>query len=273
MGAYTVPDFFGVRYAGFTKVCGYTINLGHIARFLAIITLLFSTFTYLTAQAFSVGIIMSRFLQIDFEIAVFVGLSGILFCSLLGGMRAVTWTQVAQYIVLIIAYLLPATWMAIVRYGSPLPQVSYGHALQSITEEEHNLFPQNFTQIPESEFNFFLDTGNTFDFWARSISLMIGTASLPHVLMRYLTTPSVRKARRSVSFSLLFIFFLYCTAPAYASLTYLEVLENVIGQMLRNLPVSKRNPIYCFEHSFAGMDLYFRKDWARAGVWQRCSKS
>ena len=117
-GAYTVPDFLSARYGG------------NLARFIGVVVLFSCSFTYVVAQIFGTGIISARFLGIDFNVAVYVGLAGILVCSMLGGMRAVTWTQVAQYIVLIIAYLIPAIWMSTVKTGIPIPQLMQGQALQ-----------------------------------------------------------------------------------------------------------------------------------------------
>src|SRR5690606_1847679 len=119
-GAFTVPDFFAERYGG------------NFARLLAVIVLVCCSFTYVTAQIYATGIIASRFLGMDFTIAVYVGLVGILLCSMLGGMKAVTWTQVAQYIVLIVAYLLPVVILSTQKYGIPLPQLTYGQAIQEI---------------------------------------------------------------------------------------------------------------------------------------------
>ena len=116
-GQFTVPDFLGVRYEG------------NIPRFCGIVVLFCASFTYVVAQVFGVGIITSRFIGIPFEWAVFVGLVGILVCSMLGGMRAVTWTQVAQYIILIIAYLVPVVWLSTKLYGIPIPELTYGKAL------------------------------------------------------------------------------------------------------------------------------------------------
>jgi cation/acetate symporter len=155
-----------------------------------------------------------------------VGLAGILVCSMLGGMRAVTWTQVAQYIVLIIAYLTPAIWMSVAKTGIPLPQIMYGEALQNIAALETaqgivnghvTPFVRGGIPLGYHELNFFL----------LIICLMVGTASLPHVLMRYFTTPSVRDARASVAWSLLFIFILYFTAPAYAAFAKWTMLDLV----------------------------------------------
>ena len=120
-GAYTVPDFMSFRFGG------------NFARFLAVIVLVACSFTYVTAQIFGTGIIASRFLGMQFEVAVFVGLVGILLCSMLGGMRAVTWTQIAQYIVLIVAYLTPIIILSTKLYGIPIPQLTYGQAIADIT--------------------------------------------------------------------------------------------------------------------------------------------
>src|ERR671911_1057983 len=134
-GIFTVPDFLGTRYEG------------NLPRLLGIIILFCASFTYIVAQIVGVGIVTSRFLQIPFGAAVFVGLAGILVCSMLGGMRAVTWTQVAQYIVLIIAYLIPAIWMSTVKTGIPIPQLMQGQALQGIAalEAAQNIVPGHAT--------------------------------------------------------------------------------------------------------------------------------
>ena len=228
-GQFTVPDFLGTRYEG------------NGARFCGVVVLFCASFTYIVAQCFGIGIITSRFLGIPFEVAIFVGLLGILVCSMLGGMRAVTWTQVAQYIILIISYLVPVVWLSTKLYGIPIPELTYGHALDQIAQFEQKLgivkhYTDAFTdakgQFSWVEFN---------NFWALVLCLMIGTASLPHILMRYFTTPSVREARTSVAWSIFFIFLLYFTAPAYASFAKLEVYQNVIGQPIANLPAWVQN--------------------------------
>src|SRR5918996_5218800 len=126
-GQFTVPDFLGTRYEG------------NGSRLLGIIVLFCASFTYIVAQIVGVGIVTSRFLQIPFGVAVFVGLAGILVCSMLGGMRAVTWTQVAQYIILIIAYILPVAILSAQLYGAPIPELAYGQALERIGELEQQL--------------------------------------------------------------------------------------------------------------------------------------
>ena len=209
-GAYTVPDFLSARYGG------------NLARFAGIVVLFSCSFTYVVAQIFATGIIASRFLGLDFTFAVYVGLAGILVCSMLGGMRAVTWTQVAQYIVLIIAYLIPAIWMSTVMTGVPIPQIMQGQALQNIVALEQA------QGIAVSHITPFVSGGyDALNYFLLILCLMVGTASLPHILMRYFTTPSVREARSSVAWSLLFIFILYFTAPAYAAFAKWTMLELV----------------------------------------------
>ncbi len=222
-GAYTVPDFLAARYGG------------NVARFIGIIVLLFCSFTYVVAQIYGTGIIASRFLGISFEVAVYVGLLGILLCSMLGGMRAVTWTQVAQYIVLIVAYLIPVVLLSAQKYGLPIPQLTYGQALQEITALEQQMVQTGLAQSVKPHIAPFTNM-DPFNYFALILCLMVGTASLPHVLMRYFTTPSVREARKSVGWSLLFIFLLYFTAPAYAAFAKLEVYQNVIGASMDALP-------------------------------------
>ena len=216
-GAYTVPDFLGARYGGNT------------ARLIGVAILFVCSFAYIVAQVTGTGIIASRFLGIQFEVAVFVGLIGILVCSLLGGMRAVTWTQVAQYIVLIIAYLLPVVILSAQKTGVPIPQLMYGQVLQEIQVLEQAAGVTKPHAAPFTNYD-------PLNFFGLVLCLMVGTAGLPHVLMRFFTTPTVREARKSVGWSLLFIFILYFTAPAYAAFAKLEVLQNVIGQPLANLP-------------------------------------
>ncbi|MEM8877381.1 MAG: sodium:solute symporter family protein [Pseudomonadota bacterium] len=219
-GAYTVPDFLAARYGG------------NFARLLGIVVLMAASFVYVVAQIRGTGLIAERFLGIPYDVGVFVGIAGILLCSMLGGMRAVTWTQVAQYIVLIIAYLIPVIIMSAQRTGVPIPQVMYGEALQAITQLEQTKPALEGAKPHLTPYS----TYAQFDFFALIFCLMVGTASLPHVLMRYFTTPSVREARQSVGWSLLFIFLLYFTAPAYAAFVKWEIYENVIGQPLTSLP-------------------------------------
>lgn len=220
-GAYTVPDFFAERFGG------------NLARFLAVIVLVCCSFTYVTSQIYGTGIIASRFLGMDFKVAVYVGLVGILLCSMLGGMKAVTWTQVAQYIVLIIAYLTPVVILSYQKYGLPIPQLTYGQAIQDIAALEQGMIQKGLATVQTLKPHTMpFQTYDPLNFFALILCLMVGTASLPHILMRYFTTPSVRDARKSVAWSLFFIFLLYFTAPAYAAFSKLEVYSTVIGRPL-----------------------------------------
>jgi cation/acetate symporter len=233
-GCYTVPDFIGTRYGG------------NFARLCAVLVLVVASFTYVTAQINATGTIASRALLIPFDIGIWIGLSGILLCSMLGGMRAVTWTQVAQYIVLIIAYLVPVIWMSNKQGFGVIPQFVYGDAIQRIAELEqlHQvgvLKPTDkvaglgaLTTLHNAPADTFVAAWR---FLTLTACMMIGTASLPHILMRYFTTPSVRAARASVAWSLFFIFLLYFTAPALATFTKLQMLDpnlatSIIGKSL-----------------------------------------
>jgi cation/acetate symporter len=189
-----------------------------------------------TAQVYGTGIIASRFLGMPFEVAVFVGLVGILLCSLLGGMRAVTWTQIAQYIVLIIAYLTPIVILSTTRYGIPIPELTYGQAIQEITAREQQMLASGLATAAalKPHIQPFLSY-TPLNYFGIILCMMVGTASLPHILMRYFTTPSVREARVSVAWSLFFIFLLYFSAPAYAAFSKLEVYTNIIGRNLEDI--------------------------------------
>ena len=221
-GCYTVPDFIGTRYGG------------DVARFCAVLVLVVASFTYVTAQINATGTIASRALHIPFEVGVWFGLLGILLCSMLGGMRAVTWTQVAQYIVLIIAYLVPVIWMSNKQGFGIFPQLVYGDAVMRLGELEvmHQvgvLKPEQAVPglraltVPHAAAG--TSALDSWRFITLVLCMMAGTASLPHILMRYFTTPSVRAARQSVAWSLFFIFLLYFTAPALATFTKLQVLD------------------------------------------------
>jgi len=223
-GAYTVPDFMSFRFGG------------NFTRFLAVVVLVCCSFTYVTAQIYGTGLIASRFLGMQFEIAVFAGLVGILLCAMLGGMRAVTWTQIAQYIVLIVAYLTPIIILSTKKYGLPIPEITYGQAIADITAREQEMLRTGLATAASLKPHIepFINY-SPLNFFGIIFCMMVGTASLPHILMRYFTTPSVREARQSVAWSLLFIFLLYFSAPAYAAFSKLEVYTNIIGRDLGQL--------------------------------------
>jgi len=319
-GQFTIPDFLGARYDG------------NLPRLIGILAAILCSFTYVVAQIYGVGLITTRLSGLAFEIGIFVGLGGILVCSFLGGMRAVTWTQVAQYIILIIAYLIPVFWLATKQTGVPLPQLVYGQQLQKVTAREAELLKdpkelevievykqraasfdaklkdipaalaadkaaaeqkvadlkaanaptadlaaaeKALAAVPKDEaaakaawekakaaalanarpLSGMPRHANQFagdpagdekaqatyeasrrNFLALIFCLMVGTAALPHILMRYYTTPSVKEARESVTWSLFFIFLLYFTAPALAVLVKYEVFNVLVGTPFANLP-------------------------------------
>ena len=311
-GQYTIPDFLAARYGG------------NLARLVGVLATVLASFVYVVAQIYGVGLITSRFVGLQFEIGVFVGLAGILVCSFLGGMRAVTWTQVAQYAILIVAYLVPVTILSYEVTGVPMAQLTYGQVLQQVQQLEERIFDEpgevearrlfreradayhdriltlpeslaeerrelaarinalkndnaqmrevvalererrelprnsedarNFweTQMrqaaqrgaePNHHMTAYPGRGEAVNEAARTnfltlvFCLMIGTAALPHVLTRYYTTPSVRDARRSVFWSLLFILALYLTAPAYAAFVKHEIYSHLVGSPIAQLPL------------------------------------
>src|SRR3990172_950234 len=271
-GCYTVPDFIGTRYGGNT------------ARFWAVIVLVVASFTYVTAQINATGTIAARTLHLPFEVGVWIGLVGILLCSMLGGMRAVTWTQVAQYIVLIIAYLVPVFWMSIKQGFGPLPHLVYGEAVARIMELEPVLqvgvlkppaaeLAQLRTQFPEIGSLTTLHATPAegpiaaWRFITLTACMMIGTASLPHILMRYFTTPSVRAARTSVAWSLLFIFLLYFTAPALATFTKLQLLDPNLATSIIGKPIADVMSLAWIQN-WASIGMLAVKDFNADGILQ-----
>src|SRR6056300_1114931 len=241
-GCYTVPDFIGTRYGG------------NLVRACAVLVLVLASFTYVTAQINATGTIASRFLGIPFELGVWVGLISILLCSMLGGMRAVTWTQVAQYIVLIIAYLLPIFWLSNKFGFGFFPQFMLGDEVSRLSELEAQYglvknsaadlkaagVPGGLRQLTVSHSGVAEGGMAAWKFISLAICMMVGTASLPHILMRYFTTPSVKSARRSVAWSLFFIFLLYSSAPMLATLAKISILDpnlatGIIGKSIADV--------------------------------------
>ena len=319
-GQYTIPDFLGERYGG------------NAPRLIGVLAAILCSFVYLVAQIYAVGLITTQLTGVDFVIGIFLGLGGVLVCSFLGGMRAVTWTQVAQYIILLIAYLVPVVWLSIKQTGVPVPQLMVGQQLAKVTAREKQLLidpkelevralfkaradayamklqnvpvalaaerataqrhskalkaenaplrdiqaadkalaalpksepqareiwrraqasdelraqplggmpphAQQFAGDPkgsDAEQQVFGDSRR--NFMALVFCLMVGTAALPHILMRSYTTPSVKQARESVAWSLLFISLLYVTAPALAVLVKFEVFNSLVGLPFDRLP-------------------------------------
>ena len=310
-GQYTIPDFLGARYGG------------NVARLVGVAAAVLCSFLYVVAQIYGVGLITSRFVGLQFEIGVFVGLAGILVCSFLGGMRAVTWTQAAQYLVLVVAYIVPVAMLSYKTTGVPIPQVMYGQVMQQVSQLENRIagdpvdaevrrlfrersdvyaariagLPQSLVderrrlaeeidtlknsnvamrdvfalerqrrelpKTPDAAHSYWSSlqqqaaergselvhhaepypgrteaerNASRTNFIALVFCLMIGTAALPHMLMRYYTTPSVREARSSVFWSLLFILALYLTAPAYAVFAKFEIYSRLVGVGISELP-------------------------------------
>ncbi|MEP7190195.1 MAG: sodium:solute symporter family protein, partial [Roseiflexaceae bacterium] len=249
-GQYTIPDFVGARYEGDT------------ARVVAALAAILISFTYVTAQVVGVGLIMSRLVGVSYPVGVFIGLAGVLLCSFLGGMKAVTWTQVAQYIILIIAYLVPVVMISFKLTGVPLPQLMYGQALSEIQRlETAQLGAATYTEpfrsilsnqaaidsarqlgwTPPSLIKDDSWKGTPWNFIALTFCLMAGTAGLPHILIRSYTVPNVKASRKSVGYALFFIVLLYFTAPAYAAFSRWEILQNVAGKPVKQLPAWATN--------------------------------
>ena len=319
-GQFTIPDFLGARYDG------------NLPRLIGILAAILCSFTYVVAQIYGVGLITTRLTGVAFELGIFLGLGGILVCSFLGGMRAVTWTQVAQYIILILADLIPVVWLSVKQTSIPVPQAIYGYQLEKVTAKEKELIDDpkekeviaafkakadefgdklkdvkaaleadkataakkvedlkasnapaaDVTAAEKALASLPKDEAAAKDAWTKAkaanearakplggmprhatqfagdpngdekaqqayntsrnnflalvFCLMVGTAALPHILMRYYTTPSVKEARASVTWSLFFIFLLYFTAPALAVLVKYEIFTVLVGTPFANLP-------------------------------------
>ena len=329
---YTIPDFLAARYAGGSG------GRGNPVRLMAVGATIIVSFTYVVAQIYAVGLIASRFTGVDFSVGIFLGLASILVCSFLGGMRAITWTQVAQYIIILVAFLMPTMWLSAKHIGNPLPQVAYGAVLPKLAAREAQLasdpkelavraiftaraeaYAQRIRALPASweagrrEVLGELDAvrlraGSLIDiraterrvaaypatageaarqwseqqaanlaralppephatpfpgpdreqsdsrrnnFLALVFCLMLGTAALPHILMRSYTTPSVRETRVSVFWTLFFILLVYLTIPALAVLVKYDIYTHLVGSDFSHLPnwvsywasVDKLNPL------------------------------
>jgi cation/acetate symporter len=329
-GQYTIPDFLATRYAG-----RYS---GNLIRILAVSATIMVSFTYVVAQIYGVGLITSRFTGVDFSIGIFLGLASILVCSFLGGMRAITWTQIAQYIILLIAYMIPVMWLSMKHADNPIPPIAYGKVLSKLSEREKELandpkerevraifqqraddydvklkaLPQsweqgriemekqvedkkmhnaslieireaqhalsNYPKSPQEAERKWSEikaqnlaraepvTPHTQpfpgkdkatsdvkrnNFLALVFCLMMGTAALPHILVRYYTTPSVQETRKSVFWTLFFVMLLYITIPALAVLVKYDIYTSLVGTEFSKLPawvsywasVDKINPL------------------------------
>ncbi len=222
-GQYTVPDFVGERYYSKT------------ARLVAVICAIFISFTYVTGQMRGVGVVFSRFLEIEIFWGVFIGMVVVFTYAVLGGMKGITYTQVAQYCVLIFAYLLPAIFIAITLTGNVIPQVGFGAEVKG----EEGVFLLDRLNGLNRDLGFSAYTSgskSTIDVFFITAALMIGTAGLPHVIIRFFTVPKVSDARLSAFWALLFIAILYLTAPAVAAFARTNFLQTVSNTAYSNAP-------------------------------------
>jgi len=214
-GQFTVPDFFGARY--YSK----------LARLVAVICLIIISFTYVAGQMRGVGVVFSRFLDVDIDVGVMIGMVIVFFYAVLGGMKGVTYTQVAQYCVLIFAYMVPAIFISLLVTGNPVPQLGLGAEVEQgvtvLQKLDRVLLDLGFREYTSG-------TKSTIDVFAITLALMVGTAGLPHVIVRFFTVPKASDARISAGWALVFIAILYTTAPAVASFARLNFIESVNGK-------------------------------------------
>ena len=221
-GKFTVPDFIGERYYSKT------------ARKLAVICLIFISFTYIAGQMRGVGIVFSRFLEVDINTGVIVGMAIVFFYAVLGGMKGITYTQVAQYCVLIFAYLVPAIFISILMTGNPVPQIGFGstmvdsdiYLLDKLDQVTKDLGFTAYTENVKSNIDIFCITA----------ALMFGTAGLPHVIVRFFTVPNVGAARQSAGYALIFIALLYTTAPAVSAFARMNLIDSIQDQPYSTSP-------------------------------------
>ena len=221
-GAYTVPDFVGDRY------------YSQAARIVAVVCAIFVSFTYVAGQMRGVGIVFSRFLQVPIGLGVIIGMGIVFFYAVLGGMKGITYTQVAQYCVLIFAYLVPAIFLSLMITGNPIPQLGFGGV-----DQESGVFLLERLNGLHSELGFTPYTSgakSTIDVFFITAALMVGTAGLPHVIIRFYTVPRVKDARISVGWALVFIALLYTAAPAVAVFARTNLLNTVSEQPYSEMP-------------------------------------
>ncbi|MHC8492299.1 sodium:solute symporter family protein [Thalassospira sp. SM2505] len=212
-GKFTVPEFIGDRY--YSKA----------ARIVAVICLIFISFTYVAGQMRGVGIVFSRFLEVEILTGLIVGMGIVFIYAVLGGMKGITYTQVAQYCVLIVAYTIPAIFIAFQLTGNPLPQLAFGSTVNGTGEY---MLERLNTVVTELGFLEYTTTNkSTIDVFAITAALMVGTAGLPHVIVRFFTVPKVRDARSSAGWALVFIALLYTTAPAVGAMARLNLTETI----------------------------------------------
>jgi cation/acetate symporter len=213
---FTVPDFVGDRY------------YSRKARLVAVVCVIFISFTYIAGQMRGVGIVFSRFLEVDINVGVFIGMAIVFFYAVMGGMKGITYTQVAQYCVLIFAYLIPAIFISIMLTDNPFPMLGFG----STVNDGSGVFLLDKLDGLTSDLGmaaFTEGSKSTIDMFFITAALMAGTAGLPHVIVRFFTVPRVRDARISAGYALIFIALLYTTAPAVAAFARINIIQNIDG--------------------------------------------
>jgi cation/acetate symporter len=216
-GKFTVPEFIGDRY------------YSQLARVVAVICLIFISFTYIAGQMRGVGIVFSRFMEVPIETGLYIGMGVVFIYAVLGGMKGVTYTQVAQYCVLIFAYTVPAVFIAINATGTPLPQIALGSELVDGSGYLLEKLDLTLVDLGFGAYTTPFNDKSMIDVCAITLALMVGTAGLPHVIVRFFTVPKVRDARISAGWALLFITLLYTTAPAVGALSRLNLIATVNG--------------------------------------------
>ncbi|MEL7271327.1 MAG: sodium:solute symporter family protein [Bacteroidota bacterium] len=220
-GKFTVPDFIGDRY------------YSNVARTVAVIAALFVSFTYVAGQMRGVGVVFSRFLDVPINTGVYIGMTIVLLYAFLGGMKGITYTQVAQYCVLIFAFMVPAIFISIMATGNPIPQLGFGSA----GEDGIYLLDKLDGLMTNLGFTAYTDGSKSMtDIFFITAALMLGTAGLPHVIIRFFTVPKVRDARKSAGYALLFIAILYTTAPAVAVFARTNLMQTVEDKPYQELP-------------------------------------
>lgn len=229
-GKFTVPEFIAERYYSKT------------ARIVAVICLIFVSFTYVAGQMRGVGIVFSRFLEVDVEVGLIVGMAIVFFYAVLGGMKGITYTQVAQYCVLIFAYTVPAIFIALQITGNAIPQLAFGSEVSGSGVGLLDKLDEIVTSLGFSQYTD--GSKSTIDVFCITLALMVGTAGLPHIIVRFFTVPKVRDARASAGYALLFIAILYTTAPAVGAMARYNLLNTVqpgsVGAANGNLLIDSR---------------------------------
>ena len=214
-GKFTVPEFIGDRY------------YSNFARIVAVVCLITASLTYVIGQMKGIGVAFSRFLELPFETGLFVGMAIVFIYAVMGGMKGVTYTQIAQYCVLIFAYTVPAVFISLQLTGNAIPQLGLGAHMANDPNNMFLLDKLDKTLVDLGFHEYTLQKGNTLNIFLYTLSLMIGTAGLPHVITRFFTVPKVKDARSSVGWSLVFIAILYTTAPAVGAMARLNLMETI----------------------------------------------